>query len=138
MKLTASILKVANFSRSVLLSFLFTFAFAFAFAPLLFITVSAQAADPVQTDQQIIELSVNERGFFPNIIQADPGKPVVLKITRVTKDTCATSISLPAQKIKRKLPLNKTVTILVGPLERGEVKFGCVSSLNEGGIIYVK
>lgn len=104
-----------------------------------FLVISVtQAADPVQKEPQIIEVSVNERGFFPDIIQADPGKPVILKVTRKTKDTCATTIEIPSQKIKRKLPLNKLVTINVGSLERGEVKFGCVKNMATGGIIYVK
>lgn len=102
------------------------------------ISLTAIAGDPVQTEPQIIDLTVNERGFFPNIIQADPGKPVILKVTRTTKETCATSMEIPSKKIKRKLPLNKLVTIKVGALERGEVKFGCVKNMAEGGIIYVK
>lgn len=102
------------------------------------VSFTAKAADPIQTEPQIIEVTINERGFFPNIIQADPGKPVVLKVTRTIKETCATSISIPSKKIKRKLPLNKVVSVKVGALERGEVQFGCVDNMKEGGIIYVK
>ncbi len=97
---------------------------------------AADQLKPLET--QVIDIDVNVRGFFPNIVQADPGKLVILKFTRKTKDTCATTVEIPLKKIKRKLPLNKTVTIKVGLLEPGEVKFGCAVGKMENGIIYVK
>lgn len=106
--------------------------------PLFFLlsTLSTQALE--KSNNQIIELAVTEKGFQPSVIHANPDQDIVLKITRKTKDTCATSIEIPAKKIKRKLPLNKTVSIKIGKLDHGEIKFGCAMNRMQNGFIYVK
>ena len=85
-----------------------------------------------------IELSVTEKGFEPNKIDVTPDKPVQLNITRKTDDTCATSIQIPSMKIKKELPLNKTVSINLGQLNKGEIRFGCGMNMMDSGMIYVK
>src|SRR5438128_2666411 len=87
---------------------------------------------------QMVEISVTEKGFEPSSIDVKPGHPVQLNITRKTDSTCSTSIQIPAKKIKRELPLNKTVSIDLGKLEKGEIKFGCGMNMMDSGKIYVK
>jgi plastocyanin domain-containing protein len=104
------------------------------FILLLFVGIAGFAKE----SQQIIDLEVTEKGFVPNTVDVKPGKPVVLNVTRKTESTCATSIQIPSKKIKKELPLNQTVSIDVGVLEKGEVRFGCGMSMMEGGKIYVR
>lgn len=87
---------------------------------------------------QVVELTVTENGFQPNTVDVGPGKKVTLKVTRKTDSTCATQIQIPSKKIKKELPLNQLVTIELGPLEKGEIRFGCGMNMMEGGKIYVK
>lgn len=61
-----------------------------------------------------------------------------MKTTRKTDETCATEIQVPSKKITKKLPLNKTVTVNLGRLEKGEIRFGCGMNMMVGGIISVK
>jgi plastocyanin domain-containing protein len=88
--------------------------------------------------KQTVDLVVTEKGFEPSTIDVKPGEPVVLKVTRKTDSTCSTKIQIPAKKIKKDLPLNKTVTIEIGSLEKGEIRFGCGMNMMEGGKIFVK
>ena len=84
--------------------------------------------------KKIIELQVTEKGFDPSQIDVAPGTQVTLKVTRKTDATCATSIVIPSQKIKKDLPLNQTVSIDLGKLDKGEVRFACGMKMMEGQI----
>ena len=98
------------------------------------LALSSWAAAPTQ----VIKLAVTEKGFEPKTVDVKPGVPVVLEVTRKSDETCATSIQIPSKKITKELPLNKTVTIKVGALEKGEIRFGCQMDMMEGGTIQVK
>ncbi len=88
--------------------------------------------------KETVELKVTEEGYQPNAINVAPGTDLTLKITRTSDATCATEIVVPDKKINTKLPLNKTVIVHIGKLQKGEVRFGCGMNLMEGGKIYVK
>lgn len=87
---------------------------------------------------QNIDLSVTENGFEPNSIDVNPGSEVVLKVTRKTDSTCAKQVQIPSMKIKKDLPLNKTISISLGKLEKGEIRFGCGMNMMEAGRIIVR
>ena len=99
---------------------------------LLFFTGASASAE------QVIKMEVTEKGFVPSRIDVKPGTEVVLQVTRLTDQTCSTEIQVPSQKINEKLPLNKTVTIALGKLEKGEIRFGCGMNMMDGGKIFVK
>lgn len=96
-------------------------------------SASLWAAD--STKEQVVNIEVTENGFQPKSIDVKPNVPVVLKITRKTDSTCSTQIQIPSKKIKKDLPLNETVTVAIGKLGKGEIKFGCGMSMMDGGII---
>lgn len=85
-----------------------------------------------------VDLAVTDKGFEPSTVDVSPGTNVILKITRKTDSTCATQIQIPSIKIKKDLPLNKTVSVEIGKLEKGEIRFGCGMDMMEGGKIFVK
>ncbi|MGE3680186.1 MAG: cupredoxin domain-containing protein [Bdellovibrionales bacterium] len=99
------------------------------------LTTSALAFAAEKTENQTVKLSVAEKGFEPNSIDVKPGVPVTLKVTRKTDATCATQVQIPSQKIKKDLPLNKEVSIEIGKLEKGEIRFACGMNMLEGKII---
>lgn len=94
-------------------------------------------AQPVfaQGKDQVIELQVTEKGFEPNRVDVKPGAPVVLKITRKTDSTCATQIKIQSKNIQQELPLNKTVSVALGKLNKGEIRFGCSMDMITGLIL---
>lgn len=106
--------------------------FAKVFIVISILSLSATAKD------KIVEISVTEKGFVPSKVDVATEDPVILKITRTTDNTCSTSVQIPSHKIKKELPLNKTIEISLGKLEKGEIKFGCGMNMMDSGKIYVK
>ena len=84
------------------------------------------------TSKQPIAVAVTEKGFEPSTLKASPGEDVSLAFTRKTDSTCAKEIIFPDQKIKKELPLNKTVTINLGKLKKGNVNFSCGMNMVSG------
>src|SRR5688500_18103314 len=62
-----------------------------------------------------VQMVVTAQGFEPKDITVRMGEPVVLTITRKTKDTCATEIVIDEHGINAKLPLNQPVTVSFTP-----------------------
>lgn len=87
---------------------------------------------------QSIDLAVTQKGFEPKQIDVLPGTDVVLNVTRKTDVTCATKIQIPSLKIVKDLPLNQTVTIAIGKVKKGEIRFGCQEHMMESGVISVR
>ncbi len=84
---------------------------------------------------QTIDLKVTEEGFVPSTADVKSGTNVTLKITRQTDATCATQVKIESKNITKKLPLNKPVTIALGKLDKGELRFGCGMDMIKGQII---
>ncbi len=103
---------------------------------IMFLTIVTSLS--VYAKDTTVEISVTEKGFVPNKIDVTTEHPVILKVTRKTDDTCSTSVQIPSHKIKKELPLNKTVEIKLGRLDKGEIRFGCGMNMMDSGKIYVK
>lgn len=101
--------------------------FALVFSP------SAFASNSEKT--QVVNISVTEKGFEPSTFNVSPGAVVTLKVTRKTDATCATQIKVPAKKLKKDLPLNQTVSIYLGKLDKGEIRFACGMDMISGHIL---
>lgn len=94
---------------------------------LLFVLAQAHAATN-------IKIMVTEKGFEPLIIKSKANEEVSLTITRTTDSTCAREMVIPSLKIKQALPLNKAVTVNLGKLQKGEIKFSCGMDMYKGVI----
>jgi plastocyanin domain-containing protein len=84
---------------------------------------------------QNVKLEVTEEGFKPSEIKVKPGAHVILKVTRKTDATCATQIKITDQKKKTDLPLNKEVSIDLGTLKKGDIRFACGMDMITGHIV---
>ena len=82
-----------------------------------------------------VKVGVTEAGFEPNEIQARTGETVVLDITRITEETCATAIVVPDQKLKVELPLNKEVQVPIKAGKAGRIAFACPMNMITGAIV---
>lgn len=87
---------------------------------------------------QTLKLIVSEKGFEPSTLSVKPNVPTILKITRKSDATCARDLVIPSQKVKVELPLNKEVTVNVGSLAKGEIKFGCAMNMMVSGVMHVE
>jgi plastocyanin domain-containing protein len=106
------------------------FIFLFAMAASLGIPAIGSAKEA----PRVIQLRVTEKGFEPNHIDVKPGTMVTLNITRETDSTCATAIQIPSKKIRKDLPLNKSVQIDLGKVQKGEIRFACGMDMVSGVI----
>lgn len=99
---------------------------------MVFISTCVFAAE--KTAPQVVEIKVTENGFEPSAINVNSGQPVTLKVTRTTDATCATEILIKDKNVKKKLPLNKTVSINLGKLKKGNTNFTCGMEMLKGEI----
>ncbi len=84
-----------------------------------------------------LNVVVTEKGFQPAQLSTQAGEDVILRVTRTTNDTCAKAVQVPSLNIKKALPLNRSVTIALGKLPKGDIKFGCTMDMMESAIIHV-
>ena len=87
---------------------------------------------------QTITVDVTEDGFVPSMIDVKPDINITLTVTRKTESTCSTEILVPSKNIKKTLPLNETITVDLGKLQIGEIRFGCGMNLMDSGKIIVR
>ncbi len=103
---------------------------------LLGLVVAAQAAKQgeKQGDVQEIPMVVTNKGFEPKQLDVKPGTHVVLKVKRTTNATCATQIKIGALKLLKDLPLNQEVSVDLGVLNKGDIRFSCGMDMITGQI----
>ena len=82
-----------------------------------------------------IQVQVTEKGFEPKQINVKPNTDVTLKVTRKTDNTCAGSIVIADRDIEKELPLNRTVSLPLGKLDMGEIRFACGMKMVKGVIV---
>ena len=83
-------------------------------------------------------MTVTDKGFEPQNLRVEKGKPVNLTITRVSDSTCATEIVIDEEKIKTSLPLNEPVKVSFTPSKTGSLKYGCAMQKMIGGQITIE
>lgn len=106
-----------------------------ALALIALFSVSQLSLGKDDSSKKNIEIAVTTEGFVPKAVQVAPGDDVTLVITRKTDSTCAKSVTIPKLKIKEALPLNKSVTLKLGKLEKGKIRFGCGMGMMVGGVV---
>lgn len=84
--------------------------------------------------QDSIDIVV-DGGYNPGVVSIPLGKPTKLNFTRRDATSCLEDISMPDFKVRKRLPLNKTVTIEVNPEKTGEFVYSCGMNMYHGKII---
>jgi plastocyanin domain-containing protein len=96
---------------------------------------STEPKPPLAND---VTMTVTDKGFEPQNLRVEKGKPVNLTITRVSDSTCATEIVIDEEKIKTPLPLNEAVKVSFTPSKTGTLKYGCAMQKMIGGLITIE
>lgn len=81
-----------------------------------------------------IAITIDSTGFNPPTVHATAGQPVTLVFTRITDQTCATSIQIPSLKITKDVPLNTPTDVTLTPLKKGDIDFACGMNMISGVI----
>ena len=62
------------------------------------------------------------------------GETVVLRFTRTTKSECLKAVVLPDLNIKKDLPVNTAVDVVVKPEKEGKIVFQCWMAMFKGSL----
>jgi plastocyanin domain-containing protein len=73
-------------------------------------------------------------GYVPEVISITKGKTTKINFFRKDPSSCLEEVILSDFKIRKSLPLNKTVTIAITPQETGEFIFTCGMNMFHGKI----
>lgn len=92
-------------------------------------TASAKAKHP-----KTVRISVSKDGFGPAQIRAEKGYELTLIFTQTDTEGCSEDVVFTSLNIRKKLVLNKEVTIAITPKEAGEVVFECSVGKLKGSI----
>jgi len=96
----------------------------------------ATAASPIgEIKGKQIAIAAGADGFKPNEVKIAKGEEATLVFTRTTNDTCATEVEFPEIKVKKDLPLNKPVAIVVPSGEARTLGFQCGMGMFKSKVI---
>jgi plastocyanin domain-containing protein len=81
-----------------------------------------------------IDITV-EGGYSPSVISIPKNKQTTINFTRRDPSSCLEEVVLPDFKIKKYLPLNKTIAIQITPIKNGTFEISCGMNMFHGKII---
>ena len=87
------------------------------------------------TAVQKVEIAVTKGGFVPATAEVTPGVPIELVFTRRTDDTCAKEVDVPSVKVRKALPLNQPVSIIVPAGSARTLAFACGMNMLKGTVV---
>ena len=77
-------------------------------------------------------------GYSPQVIRIERGRKIKLLLTRKDPNTCLEEFIIPDFKIKKYLPLNKTIEVEINPDKAGEFPFHCGMNMFHGKVVVEK
>lgn len=102
--------------------------FAFLLA---LIAIPAIAADKVRD----INIRISGGDYIPASVKVKKGEKVRLNFTRDGKPTCGDELMIPSLKLRKSVPVNKTVSVEMTPAKAGDITFTCGMSMMKGKIV---
>jgi plastocyanin domain-containing protein len=85
----------------------------------------------------VAEITVTQKGFEPDRIQAVAGQPLTLRFTRKVAQTCADAVEVQGDPVKHVLPLDAPVDVKVTTPQSGALAFACPMNMYRGSIVVV-
>jgi len=81
-----------------------------------------------------VMVSVGAEGYTPATVHAPAGRPLTLVFTRTSDEGCGQQVVFPSLNIRRDLPLNQPVEVLVTPTV-GSLAFTCGMNMLHGSVV---
>jgi plastocyanin domain-containing protein len=97
-------------------------------------SVSPRVAAQDAPKPKRVTIEITEKGFEPESVTVEKGKPIELAFTRKTDKTCATEIAIPSMKLKKALPLNEAVVVELTP-GKDDITFQCGMNMLKGKLV---
>lgn len=96
---------------------------------------SAQASPPGPVQGRLVEINAGDTGFTPATVPAKKGETLTLRFTRTTKSECLKAIEISELGIKKDLPLNTPVDVVIKPEKEGDLVFECWMKMLGGKVV---
>lgn len=74
-------------------------------------------------------------GYSPEVIVIPKGKPTTITFLRTDPNSCLAEVLLGDFKVKKHLPLNQKVSVVITPQKTGEFTYACGMNMYHGKII---
>ncbi len=74
-------------------------------------------------------------GYTPSKIIIPQNKTTTINFTREDSNSCLEEVVLSDFKIRKYLPINKTVSIQINPSKKGDFNFSCGMGMFHGNLI---
>lgn len=84
---------------------------------------------------QSVRIDLTVKGYEPSSFSLKKGIPARITFIRRTADECGEEVVIPAYNVRRKLPLNRPVTISLTPRKAGTFDFACGMDMLHGKLI---
>jgi plastocyanin domain-containing protein len=82
-----------------------------------------------------IEMKVTDKGFEPSRIEVKKGEPLHFVVTRKTDATCAKELVIEDRDLRKKLPLDQSVSFDFTPDKTGEITYACGMGMISGLLV---
>jgi multidrug efflux pump subunit AcrA (membrane-fusion protein) len=99
-------------------------------APAAPVTTAAASASP-----QHFAVRVTAKGFEPDALTLQAGRPARITFTRTTDQTCAKEVVVPDYGIRKPLPLNQPVIVEFIPKRGSAAGFACGMNMLKGTLV---
>lgn len=86
-------------------------------------------------DVKVIDIKISGGEYQPASVTIPKNVPVRLNFTRDAKPSCGDVLLFPALKIRKELPVNKTVSIDLPPSKAGKLEFTCGMNMMKGSVV---
>jgi hypothetical protein len=97
--------------------------------------VASASAAPLEIVGKRVDIDVGEHGFTPSEIHVKKGEPTTLVFTRTSNSTCAFDVVFAELDVKKDLPMNRPVPIVVPVDEERTLTFTCGMKMYKSSVI---
>ena len=96
----------------------------------------AYGGEPVATpSRKRVEVTVDATGYHPATIRAPAKSRLTLAFRRTTEAGCGKLLVFESLGVRKQLPLDEVVEIVVEVPERGELGFACGMNMYKGKVV---
>lgn len=94
-----------------------------------------KTADSGNVPSDAVKITVSQNGYEPSEIKVTKGQTTKLAFYRADAKNCGGEVIFPSLKIKKSLPVGKTVIVEIKPEKTGELTFACGMDMIKGKLI---
>lgn len=99
------------------------------------VPTTADAAPAATASPRMVHVTVDDKGFHPNHVEAVKGQKLTLEFERTHDGTCATKVVFPEVNIEKDLPLNEKVPVDVPTGKARTLAFQCGMGMYKSAVL---